>query len=129
MSAVGFVLTPVKGAVRVITALPRVVDAILVLPRLTEQLDQVNGNTDALPDILGELRSVQTDTACLPGVHDELAVMRKEIEEMRATLAQVERNTLAVEMLAETFLPLQGAAVRVGRLADRLPQRRIERGH
>jgi hypothetical protein len=120
MMGLGVVLTPVRSAVAVVSALPKVVEAVLVLPTLVEQLGRVNDNTDALPDILDQLRSVQADTKSLPLVHEELAAMR-------LIVAQVEQNTLAVERLAETVLPLQGAAARVGRFADRLPQRRFER--
>jgi len=46
---------------------------------------------------------------------------------MGIQLDKIEQNTLAVEQLAETVVPLQGAAARVGRFADRLPQRRFAR--
>lgn len=101
-----------------LAVLPRVVDAVLVLPTLSEQLSRVDRHTEALEHILAELRAVQADTACLPGVHSELAAMRE-------VVIQVEENTLAVEQLAETLVPLQGAAARVGRFADRIPQRRV----
>lgn len=114
----GFVTAPIKGAVRVVSLLPQVVEAILVLPTLSEQLDQVNRNTDALPAMLAELRAVRADTESLPKVETDLAAMRM-------LLSQIEANTLAVERLAEVALPLQGAAMRVGRFADRLPQRRV----
>jgi hypothetical protein len=123
----GIVMAPVKGLAHTVGKLPQVVDAVLVLPALLSRLERVNDNTDSLPDILGQLREVQSDTACLPEIHAELERMRKEIEVMRGTLGQVEQNTLAVERLAETVLPLQGAAARVGRFADRLPQRRFDR--
>lgn len=111
---------PVRGVVRTVTALPRVVDAVLVLPRLADQLEQVNRNTDALPDMLAELRAVRGDTASLPAVEQELIATR-------LLIAQIEAHTLAVERLAEVAVPLQGAAMRVGRFADRLPQRRVAR--
>jgi len=40
-------------------------------------------------------------------------------------LARVDANTQAVERLAEVAVPLHGAALRFGRLADRLPQRGV----
>jgi hypothetical protein len=46
---------------------------------------------------------------------------------MANCVAEVEKNTAAVEQLAEIAVPLQGAAMRVGRFADRLPQRRFDR--
>ena len=120
MSVLGVVTAPVRGAVGVVAALPRVVDAILVLPRVAEQLDHVCRNTDALPVMLEEIQAIRSDTRSLPHVEAELRAMR-------TTIGQVEQNTLAVEQLAETLLPLQGAALRVGRFADRLPQRRFDR--
>jgi hypothetical protein len=118
MNVVRVVTAPVRGAVSVVSALPRVVEAILVLPRVAEQLDQVCANTNALPVMLEEIEAIRQDTASLPRVEQELRAMR-------VALDKIERNTLAVEQLAETVVPLQGAALRVGRFADRLPQRRF----
>ena len=120
MSVMGTITAPVRGAISVAAALPRVVDAILVLPRVAEQLDQVCRNTNALPVMLEEIEAIRADTRSLPQVEAEL-------RRMGLTLGQIEQNTLAVEQLAEVALPLQGAALRVGRLADRLPQRRFDR--
>jgi hypothetical protein len=107
---IGFVLRPLRGVVRTLAALPAVVEAVLVLPTLARQLEDVKAQTAALPDILTELERVRSDTITLPVIN--------------AHLERVERNTLAVEQLTAIALPLQGAAVRVGRFADRLPQRR-----
>ncbi len=120
MKRLGIVLTPIKGAVHVIAALPAVIDAILVLPRLSQQLDEVTRNTVVLPDVLAQLEAVRADTASLPKVETDLAAMR-------LLLSQIDANTAAVERLAEVAVPLQGAAMRVGRLADRLPQRKVAR--
>ena len=116
MKRLGFVVAPVKGAVYVVSSLPRVIDAVLCLPRLSQQLDEVNRNTVVLPAMLAELQAVRADTASLPKVETDLAAMRM-------LLSEIEANTLAVERLAEVALPLQGAAMRAGRFADRLPQR------
>jgi hypothetical protein len=110
---IGFVMRPLRGVIRTVAALPAVVDAVLVLPTLSRQLDEVREQTSALPDILVELQRVRSDTISLPVINENLE--------------RVERNTLAVEQLAEVALPLQGAAMRVGRFADRLPQRRALR--
>jgi hypothetical protein len=122
MNVVRAVTAPVRGAVGVVVALPRVVEAILVLPRVAEQLAQVCANTNALPAMLEEIEGIRSDTRSLPAVEAELRAMR-------AVLDKVEANTLAVEQLAETVVPLQGAAMRVGRFADRLPQRRFASGN
>ena len=120
MKQLGWVTGPVKAAVGIVAVLPRMVEAILVLPTLAERLEEVNRNTGALPEMLDELRAVRADTASLPVVEQDLAAMRM-------LLGQIEANTDAVERLAEVAVPLQGAATRVGRFADRLPQRRVAR--
>lgn len=113
-------LRPLRGAVGVIRALPAVIDAILVLPNVSRQLDDVRESTSTLPQMLVDIQRLKEDT-----VH--LAAMDYEIARMAACVAEVEKNTAAVEQLAEIAVPLQGAAARVGRFADRLPQRRIDR--
>jgi hypothetical protein len=122
MNLVGAVTAPVRGAVGVVIALPRVVEAILVLPKVASQLDRVCANTDALPAMLEEIEGIRSDTRSLP-------VVEAELRAMRVALDKIESNTLAVEQLAETVVPLQGAAMRVGRFADRLPQRRFASGN
>ena len=136
---------PVRGVVRTVSLVPRALESVLVLPTLAEQLDSVDRNTDALVAMLEELRKVRADTASLPPMQKDLdgmlaelktlcgdttslPLVHEEIAAMRETIAQVERNTYAVERLAEVALPLQGAAARVGRFADRLPQRRPGQG-
>jgi hypothetical protein len=122
MNVLRVVTAPVRGAVGVIAALPRVVEAILVLPHVAEKLEHVCQNTDALPAMLREIEGIRADTQSLPEIEAEL-------RQMCDALDKIERNTLAVEQLAETVVPLQGAAQRVGRFADRLPQRRFAAGN
>ncbi len=118
MMKLGFVLGPIKGVVQTVAAVPRLVDAVLVLPELSRQLGRVGADTESLPAILAELRSVQGDTA-------ELRAIRAELEAMRLALGQVQLQTADLDRLVETVLPLQGAAARVGRFANRFPQRRV----
>jgi hypothetical protein len=120
MNVLNVVTAPIRGAVGVVAALPRVIEAILVLPRVAEQLDQVCANTQVLPPMLAEIEAIRSDTRSLP-------VVEAELRDMLVQLDKIEKNTLAVELLAETLVPLQGAALRVGRFADRLPQRRFAR--
>ena len=118
MSKLGFVMSPIKGVVQTVAALPQVVDAVLVLPELLRQLGRVGADTESLPSILAELRNVQGDTRALPQIQAEL-------EAMRVSLAQVEAQTADLERLVEVIVPLTGAAARVGRFADRMPKRRF----
>jgi hypothetical protein len=122
MNVLRVVTAPVRGAVGVVVALPRVVEAILVLPHVAEKLEHVCANTDALPAMLQEIEAIRADTRSLPEIEAEL-------RQMCQALDKIESNTLAVEQLAETVVPLQGAAMRVGRFADRLPQRRFAPGN
>lgn len=120
MNRIGSALRPLRAVVGVIRAVPGVIDAILVLPSVSRQLEDVRNSTAALPDILEAIRVLREDT-----VH--LAAMDHEIARMANCVAEVEKNTAAVEQLAEIAVPLQGAAMRVGRFADRFPQRRFAR--
>jgi hypothetical protein len=97
---IGALAAPVRGLVKVVAALPAVVDAILVLPTLSRQLDEVRADTQVLHEIVLELQRVHADTSALPVIEAELV------------------------RLSGVAVPLQGAAVRFGRLADRWPQRR-----
>ena len=74
---------------RTVERVPDVVEAILVLPRLSQQLEVIEVHTANL-------------------------------EEMREEIARLRGDTAA---LAEMALPLQSAAIRVGRVADRWPAR------
>jgi hypothetical protein len=97
---IGALMSPLRGAVRTVAALPSAVEAILVLPTLLRQLEEVRADTAALHEILVALQGVQNDTSALPVIQAEL------------------------EQLSGIVVPLGGAAARFGRIADRLPQRR-----
>jgi hypothetical protein len=116
VSLKGLVLRPLRGVAgafrstrRTVALVPDVVEAILVLPTVSRQLEDVRLYTATLPEMLAEIERMRDDTGTLPLICEELE--------------RVQRNTLAVEQLAEVALPLQGAALRVGRFADRLPRR------
>jgi hypothetical protein len=100
-----------------VAALPDVVEAILFLPAVSRQLEVVAFQTATLADLHEELIRVRNNTAALPRLDDRLASVQD-------ALSRVDVNTQAVQQLAEVALPLHGAAMRVGRFADRLPQRR-----
>lgn len=104
---------------RTVAAVPELVDAILLLPRLSEQLEIVAFQTASLAEMHQELLSVRSNTAFLPHIDSHLA-------QMHTVVCQVELNTQAVQQLADVATPLQSAAVRFGRLADRLAQRRVD---
>jgi hypothetical protein len=100
-------------------AVPDVVDAILMLPRLARQLELVAFQTATLLEMHEELTQIQSNTAGLPQLNPQIARVHE-------VLCNVELNTQAVQQLTDVALPLHGAALRIGRLADRLPQRRAD---
>lgn len=136
--------TAVRGTRETLAALPQVVRAVLVLPTLSEQLAHVGRNTDALPGLVEQLQRVQHDTRVLPEMRNEFVSLRDTIAAMRtdteaiaaempklvvlerslpAMLPMLEDLDRGVQQLAEIAEPLHGAARRVGRISDRLPQR------
>lgn len=121
------VLTPIRRIAatwrttrRTAARLPDVVEAILVLPTLSRQLDAIRFATATLPEMHAEIARVRGDTSALPEIDRTLAGMA-------VLLDRIERNTAGVEQLTEVLVPLRGAAVRVGRMTDRWPQRPVPR--
>jgi hypothetical protein len=119
------VLRPFRGFARAfrmtrrtVAAVPDVVEAILILPAVHRQLEVVAFQTATLENLREALLQVQRNTAVLPRMDQTLTGVHE-------ALARVDANTQAVEQLAEVALPLHGAALRFGRFADRLPQRRV----
>jgi hypothetical protein len=104
---------------RTAAAVPDLVDAILILPALSRQLEVVAFQTATLVEMHEELARVRANTAVLPHLDSELA-------HVHDVLCHVDQNTQAVQQLADVALPLHGAALRFGRFADRLPQRRAD---
>ena len=111
MNPLRLVLAPVRGAVRAlrhtrrtVAIVPEALEAILVLPALVEQLEEIRFSTATLPEMLEEIRRVQADTSTLPPMCEEISRMERQV-------AAVERNTLVF-----------------GRIAGRIPQRRNGRG-
>lgn len=100
-------------------AVPDLVDAILVLPAMAQQLEIVAFQTATLSEMRAELLRIQADTAALPPLETRLA-------QVHDVLCRVDVNTQAVQQLSDAALPLSRAAVRLGRFADRMPQRRTD---
>jgi hypothetical protein len=111
--------TVVHSTHRTVAAMPDLIDAILVLPGLSQQLEVIAFQTATLAEMHEELVNVRSNTAPLPRLDTQLA-------QVHEVLCHVELNTQAVQQLADVVLPLHGAAARVGRLADRWPQRRAD---
>ncbi len=99
---------------RVATAVPNLVDAILQLPTITRQLEVVAFQTATLAEMYEELAQIRSDAAALPRLEVQLT-------RVNDVLCRVDLNTQAVQQLTEVALPLHGAALRLGRFADRFP--------
>jgi len=119
----GWILAPARGVARVLRTtrrsaalIPEALEAVLVLPQLARQLEIVGLQTASLAEMHAEISRMREDTAVLPPINETL-------ERVAVLLERVDVNTAAVEQLAEVMLPLQGAATRVGRMADRWPAR------
>src|SRR5688500_6110482 len=123
LRGLGRVLTaPIRGIAgtwratyRTAASLPDVVEAILVLPHLARELEVIRMQTATLPEMHAEIARVRGDTAALPHIDETL-------ERMAVLLERVDMNTAAVERMAEVMVPLRGAALRLGRLADDGPR-------
>ncbi len=105
---------------KTVAALPDVVKAVLVLPKLSEQLAHVCRNTDALPGMVAQLERVEGDTRVLPDMKDEFVLVRTTVVRMQGDTEVV---AATLDQLATVAEPLSGAAKRLGRLSDRLPAR------
>ncbi len=116
------------------------------LPAMSLQLDRVGENTDDLALVAAHTAHLVENTAVLPQTHAELIVIRAAIVQMRADTAAMSGDVArlvgleqavpallpmlegvesTLRQLAEVAEPLQGAALRFGRLADRLPRRGV----
>ncbi len=114
------------GVRRTIAVIPRALDAVLVLPSLSERLDEVARNTSDLPTISEQLARVvrNTDalaaisdhtgqlvenTIVLPRTHSELIVMQAAIIEMQQSTSAMatDLSSLAcVEQGVPSLVPL-----------------------
>ncbi len=102
---------------RTAARIPDVVEAILVLPTLSRQLDAIAFATATLPEMHEEIARVRGDTSSLPQID-------RNLQGMAVLLDRIEGNTAGVEQLTEVLVPLRGAALRVGRVSERWPQRK-----
>ena len=115
---IGALLDPMRvvGALRTtrrsVERIPDLIEAVLVLPALSHQLEAIRFSTVTLPEMHAEIQRMRDNTAALPQIEETLAHVALQLE-------RVDRNTAGVQNLADVMIPLQGAAVRVGRLSDR----------
>jgi hypothetical protein len=104
------------GVLRVLTAGPRLVQSLLVLPDVLRRLEEIEVHTQAM---VGNTGSMQRSTASLAHKVPELVDLTKVMAELQVSLIEMERS---MQSLVEATQPL-------GRLAGRLPGgRRTEIG-
>jgi hypothetical protein len=94
--------------IRAITAGPRLVQAVLVLPELLRRIEEIERHTQAM---VGNTGSMERSTASLATKVPELVDLSKVVAELQISLVEMERS---VQLLTEATQPL-------GRLAGRLP--------
>jgi hypothetical protein len=94
--------------IRTLTAGPRLVQAILVLPELLRRLDEIERHTQAM---VGNTGSMDRSTAVLATKVPELVDLSKVMAELQISLVEMERS---LQLLTDATQPL-------GRLAGRLP--------
>jgi hypothetical protein len=99
---------------RTVARVPDVVEAVLVLPTLSQQLAVIEFQTASLADMHAELARVRGNTSTLPVIDERLE--------------QVVANTAYVEQMHGVLLPLSGAMLRLGKISDRWPARRLPPG-
>lgn len=93
---------------RILARLPEVVEAISMLPTISAQLAEVTEHTRSLLEIHAEMARVATATTALE------ATLPPMVASMDRTL----------RLLAAVAEPLQGTALRIGRLTGGRPPRR-----
>jgi hypothetical protein len=94
--------------IRTLTAGPRLVQAILVLPELLRRLDEIERHTQAM---VGNTGNMDRSTAVLATKVPELVDLSKVMAELQISLVEMERS---LQLLTDATQPL-------GRLAGRLP--------
>jgi hypothetical protein len=112
---------------RTVARLPEVVDAIAMLPTISDQLELVTEHTRSLPEIHAEMATVAAATLALEATMPVLVELQQPLPELVPALTQtadrLDRLAALIGSMDETlhFLaavaePLQGTAARIGRL-------------
>lgn len=112
---------------RAVSQLPDVIEAITMLPAISEQLELVTEHTRSLPEIHAEMATVASATLALEATMPVLVELQQPLPELVPALTQtadrLDRLAVLIGSMDETlhFLaavaePLQGTAARIGRL-------------
>ncbi|TQM79652.1 hypothetical protein FHX81_1962 [Saccharothrix saharensis] len=115
----------VTGLVSGVLALPRIADALVQLTPLVQALPQVA----ELRSTLERLEQLATFLANeMPEALHQLEAVQRQLAELEPRIAALAGNTgqldESIRVLAAALGPLQGTAERLGRLVDRLPERK-----
>jgi hypothetical protein len=138
-------LTALPAALPGVRGLAQIIESLRILPELNERLASISEDTKRLPTIEAEIANVARGTAVLPEMieHTEqiaktmpvlvqlqeaIPTMVPVLGELTALMGPLQHSITQLERSAKTLAdvtePLQGAAERFGRMADRLPRRR-----
>ncbi|MFI9817321.1 hypothetical protein [Saccharothrix variisporea] len=111
------------------------VAGVLALPRIADALDKLTPLADALPQVaelrgtLDRLEQLATFLANeLPEALHQMEAVHAQLVELEPRITALAGNTgqldESIRVLAAALGPLQGTTERLGRLVDRLPDRR-----
>ncbi|PSL53679.1 hypothetical protein B0I31_108126 [Saccharothrix carnea] len=124
-TALGLAARVATGLVSGVLALPRIADALEKLTPLAQALPQVA----ELRGTLERLEQLATFLANeMPEALHQLEAVQHQLAELEARIAALTGNTGqlddSIRVLAAALGPLQGTTERLGRLVDRLPDRK-----
>ncbi|MBE9373387.1 hypothetical protein IQ251_02895 [Saccharopolyspora sp. HNM0983] len=117
----GAVLSAIQSLPDLVRALDRLAPAADALAQLAEArstLDELAAQVRHLPETLEQLRMLHEQVVA---VACDLRALEPEIQGLAETTAALDES---IRVLAGALGPLQGTTERVGRLVDRLPERR-----
>jgi len=124
-TVLGLTARVATGLVSGVLALPRIADALEKLAPLAQALPQVaelRGTLERLEQLVTFLANE------MPEALDQLEAVQRRLAELEPGIAELVGNTgqldESIRVLAAALGPLQGTTERLGRLVDRLPDRK-----
>ena len=118
-------LLPPRLVLRALDDLHVLAGAAASLPAVEQRLTE---RIDALEDTVADAIERAAEINATAGIVSErLADVARALPELERALGTIEGINISATTLAQTVEPLQGAAERLGALADRLPQLPVRR--
>ncbi|MCE6996658.1 hypothetical protein LZG04_17880 [Saccharothrix sp. S26] len=124
-TVLGLAARVATGLVSGVAALPRIADALERLTPLARELPQLaelRGTLERLEQLATFLANEMPEALHqLEAAHRQLAQLSPEIAALAGSTGKLDES---IQVLAGALGPLQGTAERLGRLVDRLPNRK-----